>query len=310
MLNKTHEVTQEANQRIAFEQRLKEHLSYVDAGKLLDKIRAFRLLPIKSMPKHKISEEISKVLCFDTPSGSTAILTPAMMSYPKGTKFYRVRTLDKDDTKFPLRGMRTESDAWSPPSQFVKPGRLNIEGESLLYTAPMSPKVAIEELKIPDDEIFSLIVYESTLDIAVTAIGFNQEMATLNSDEKLKMSLINDFLTHEFTRDVGMGTEYLYKTSETIIKDYFDLPPQIQDAWCYPSVAEKQSVNVCFRPENAKEKLRLIGVQFAKCNRNENSICIEVKCIAAGFDSEGIFQYHGIGSDAQREAFPEITPIA
>ncbi|AQY69520.1 hypothetical protein PverR02_20975 [Pseudomonas veronii] len=258
------------------------------------------------MSKRQIAEEISKVLCFETPYGLAAMLTPGMITYPKGTRFYRVRALDKEDTIIPLRGMRTEDDAWNPPAKFVKAGRLNIEGESLLYTAPINPKVAIEEMKISDNEAFSLIVYESTQDISATAIGISQETPNLNAEERLKTALINDFLTHEFTRDVGVGTEYLYKTSETIIKDYFDLPPQVQDAWCYPSVAEKKCVNVCFRPNNAKEKLRLVGVQIVTCQRAGDDALINVKCIALGFDNNGFFQYHPVGSEAQREAFPEI----
>lgn len=310
MPNRTQDTAEEALHRKALEQQLKEHLSFVDAGKLNDKIRAFRTLPIKTMSKRQIAEEVSKVLCFETPRGLCAMLTPSMVSYPRGTRFYRVRTLDKDDTTIPLRGMRTEGDAWNPPAQFVKAGRLNIEGESLLYTSPMNPKVAIEEMKIPDNENFSLIVYESTQDISVTAIGFTQETPNLNAEEKLKISLIDDFLTHEFSRDVGIGTEYLYKTSETIIKDYFDLPPQVQDAWGYPSVAEKRNFNVCFRPDNAKEKLRLVGVQFVTCQRSGDGVRITVKYIASGFDENGIFQYHAVGSDGQRKAFPEIKAIA
>lgn len=307
MPNRTQDTAEEALHRKASEQRLKEHLSFVDAGKLIDKIRAFRTLPIKTMSKRQIADEISKVLCFETPRGLSAMLTPSMVSYPRGTRFYRVRTLAKDDTTIPLRGMRIEGDAWNPPAQFVKAGRLNIEGESLLYTSPMIPKVAIEEMKIPDNEAFSLIVYESTHDINVTAIGFTQEIASINAEERLKIALIDDFLTHEFSRDVGIGTEYLYKTSETIIKDYFDLPPQVQDAWGYPSVAEKRCVNVCFRPDNAKEKLQLIGVQIATCQRTGDGAWINVKYIASGFDNNGVFQYHAVGSKAQREAFPEIT---
>lgn len=308
MQKKTSSTSQEDLRRKAFEQQLKEHLSFVDAGQLTDKIRAFRELPIKGMTKQEIATEVNKVLCFDTPLGMHAILNPAIMTYPKGTRFYRVRTLEQTDTVTPLRGMRTESDAWNPPAQFVKAGRLNIEGESLLYTAPINPKVAIEEMKIAENTNFALIVYESTHDINVATIGANQEISGLNPEEKLKMSLINDFLTHEFTRDVGIGTEYLYKTSETIIKDYFDLPPQVQDAWCYPSVAEKRNFNVCFRPENAKQKLRLVGVQIVSFQRQGDGVLVNAKCIASGFDRNNVFQYHEIGSDVQREAFPEIQP--
>lgn len=285
---------------------LKEHLRYVDATELQEKISAFRRLPIKRLSRIEIARHIADVLCFDTPRGKAALLTPRVSSYPAGTRFYRVRALDANDTQLPLRGMRTESDAWNPPPHVVRLGRLNREGESLLYTSPVFPHVAVEEMKIPAGDYFSLIVYEALEQIRVTTIGVAPAIPDLSKDETLKQRMLNDFLVHEFTRDVGIGTEYLYNISDTIVKDYFDLPPDIQDAWCYPSVAERPSVNVCFRPDTARRKLRLVGVQIASCTRDLDGMGLHIKCIASGFDAHGVFRYHAIGSEKQREIFPEI----
>ncbi|MBD9381145.1 hypothetical protein IB258_07830 [Achromobacter sp. ACM02] len=205
-----------------------------------------------------------------------------------------------------MKGMRVESDAWSPPAHVVGAGRLNRVGEPLLYTSPGNPTVAVEEMKIPDGENFSLIVYEALEDIRVSTIGVTPDLPNLNKDEVLKLRMLNDFLAHEFTRDVGVGTEYLYNISDVIAKDYFDLPPQMQDAWCYPSVAARPAANVCFRPDLAKRKLRLVGVQINTCNRDQNGMRFQVKCIASGFDGDGVFCYHSIGSDVQRVVFPDI----
>lgn len=285
---------------------LKQHLRYVDAHELQNKIRAFRQLPFRGLSRADISKHIMNVLCFETPNGKVAVLTPSGGAYPKGTRFYRVRSLKQDDTKLPLKDMRIEEDAWNPPASIVRKGRLNREHESLLYTSPTNPKVAVEEMKIPDNCNFSLIVYEATEEIRVTTIGVNPSYPGLNKNEMLKLEMLNDFLTHEFTRDVGVGTEYLYNISEIIAKDYFDLPPDVQDAWCYPSIVERPSYNVCFRPEIAKQKLHLVGVQIASCVRNSEGVLFQVKCIASGFNIDGYFNYYGIGSDIQKKLFPEI----
>jgi len=121
------------------------------------------------------------------------------------------------------------------------------------------------------------------------------------------MRLISNFLNDEFTRDVGTGTEFLYRTSERIVKDYFDLPPRVvQDAWCYPSVASKPSVNVCFRPEIAKELLELKGVQICNVKRDNNQYLFNCQAIATGFDEEKRFKYYSIDHPICKEIFPEI----
>lgn len=160
-------------------------------------------------------------------------------------------------------------------------------------------------MKIPDGELFSLIVYEALEQINVTIIGAQPNTEGLNAEEVLKSKMIQDFLKHEFIRDVGVGTEYLYRISESITKDYFDLPPDFQDAWCYPSVAKKGHFNVCFRKDN-RSKLKLVGSQIASVTRERDDYLFQAKLVTkVGADGESL-TYHKIGSDEQRELFPEI----
>lgn len=235
---------------------LKNFLKYVDTTLLHNKICKFREMDFKYMSYQDIQSAISNVITFDTPHGKKSILIPMSTTYPCGTRFYRVRSLPKDDKSLPLRTMSKVADCWEPPPNIIRAGRLNKENEPLLYTSPI-PFVAIEEMKIDNNQLFSLIVYEAVEPINVIVIGDQPNFTGLNKNQILKIRMIQDFLKHEFIRDVGLGTEYLYRISESITKDYFDLPSEIQDAWCYPSVAKKGSYNVCFRKENrAKLKLR------------------------------------------------------
>jgi hypothetical protein len=174
----------------------------------------------------------------------------------------------------------------------------------LLYTAPIQPHIAVEELKIEEGQLFSLIVYEAVSQVNVTVIGVSPIVKELSKEETLKTRMIQDFLRHEFIRDVGKGTEYLYRISESIAKDYFDLPPDFQDAWCYPSVAKKGGYNVCFRPKT-REKLKLLGVQIAFITRENDDYLFHVKCIAKD-SGNGQLSYHAIGSEEQIKIFPEI----
>lgn len=154
------------------------------------------------------------------------------------------------------------------------------------------------------------MVYEATDDIKVNLIGqqYNYEMLGIQSEKiKLINNIFNDFLKDEFSRDVGEGTEYLYIVSELIAKNFFDLPPRnIQDAWAYPSLKDKEKYNV--DPEIAKEVLKLKGTLI--CEKLPRSYEIHVKCIQSGFDSSGKAQFYSVGSEEQHKVFPEITSVS
>lgn len=285
---------------------LKDFLKHVDAAHLHDKICRFRDLDFKRMSYQEVQSAIMEVIVFDTPHGNISILTPVNARYPAGTRFYRVRSLPDDDMQLPLRSMSKIADCWEPPEDIVRAGRLNRDNESLLYTAPQSPVVAVDETKIPDNQLFSLIVYESTDPISVTMIGAEPNVKGLSNEEGLKVRMIQDFLKHEFVRDVGVGTEYLYRISESITKDYFDLPPDVQDAWCYPSVAKKGSFNVCFR-KGHRSKLKLIGVQIASVVREGDNYLFGAKLIAVDSGDGVNLTYHQVGSELQQKLFPEIS---
>lgn len=279
-----------------------EFLKSINPLELMNKIRKFRKLDIKNMSYEDIAKAISQVIQFN----GRFIYTTNIQQYPKNTKFFRVRELK--GSKIPNENLLIESDFWNAPKKFItKYGRLNKPGESLLYTSPQNPKVAIREVKLENNEFYSIIVYEAIDDIKVNCIGVEYNYKKLGINDKkaiLINDMINDFLRDEFSRDVGVGTEYLYKISEIISKWYFDLPPKdVQDAWVYPSIKDKASYNVCFRPNIAKELLELKGALICKNDDTDN---INVKCISHGFDANGYANFYELGSPVQKEIFPEI----
>lgn len=244
---------------------LKFFLNHVNIFELQNKISHFRDLDFQKISNQELQSEILKVISFNTPQGAHCVLKPMVTEYPEGTLFYRVRTLQEDNQEPPFKAMSTVADCWEPPESITQAGRLNKANEPLLYTAP-DPLVAMEEMKILDNQLFSLIVYEAINPIKAAVIGERPDTEGLNEVEIIKAMMISDFLKHEFTRDVGYGTEYLYRISEIIAKDYFDFPQEFQDAWCYPSVAKKGDYNVCFKKEN-RSSLKLLGVHIGSIAR-------------------------------------------
>lgn len=284
--------------------QLKDFLQYVDAAHLHEKICTFRELDFKRMSYQEVQSAITDVITFKTPYGNVGILTPMNVIYPAGSRFYRVRSLPDDDRTLPLRTMSKVADCWEPPKDIVRLGRLNRDNESLLYTA-LEAFVAVEEMKIDNNQLFSLIVYEALEPINATVIGAAPNIDGFSRDEALKVRMLQDFLKHEFIRDVGKGTEYLYRISESITKDYFDLPPDIQDAWCYPSVAKKSFYNVCFRKDK-RTKIKFIGTQISSVIRNNDNYLFQPRFIAITSEDNINLSYHKIGSEVQKKLFPEI----
>lgn len=285
---------------------LKVILSFFDVNKFLDKIEIFRKLDLRTATDGELSRAIFDVLCIEFENAKMLVSFHDTRTIKKGTALFRVRKIAKDDNDLPLKGMSKKTDAWNPPKKVItKMGRLNKVGESLLYVS-LDPHTAVKEMKLQENDRFSLIVYDVKKDIEAVGIGLgtSYEHYGLTEMEKIKARLIDRFLADEFSRDVGQGTEFLYRASEHIVKNYFELtPPDEQDAWMYPSIVSKQEYNLCFRPALAKKQLNLRGVVI--CEYIQGNIIGNY--IAHGFNDNKIFNYYNIGSDMQKKVFPELV---
>ena len=279
------------------------HLNSVNPIILTQRIKRFRKLNIKDMNDRAIREEISKVLLWK----NLFMYYTNLKEYPKGTRFFRVRKLR--ESKIPISNFCKYSDFWEPPANIIgKYGRLNKPGESMLYTTPEDTTVPLLETHIQESEWYALIHYVSNQEVKVNLIGGEYDYSAIGIEDKkaiLVNELYNDFLQTEFSRDVGEGTEYLYRVSEIIAKDYFDLPPRkVQDAWAYSSIQDKGKYNVCFRPEIAHEILNLKGAMICKKGKDGR---IKVYCVAIPSLDKNNIDFYPLGSDLQRNVFPDIV---
>ena len=286
-----------------------DFLSRISIEEIVTKSETFHTLNVKNLTDKELFDALMNAISFDVDGSGTkiCILKPRGVSYPVRTRFYKIRPLEKGDERFPYKTMSIEQDAWNAPESKCTLGRLNKDGESLLYTSIQSPNTCVEEMGIVEGERLCLIVYEATKDVKATLVGIWQDDQTLSKEENLKMRMITNVLKDLFTRDVGKGTEFLYRVSERIAKDYYDLPRDCQDAWCYPSVAAKQGFNCCFRPDVARDVLDLIGVQICSVNRRNDTYYYKCDCILVWNKDKNVFDYHSVDSSMCRDLFPEIV---
>lgn len=164
------------------------------------------------------------------------------------------------------------SNIWYPDPEFVtKDGRVNLKGQPMLYcsTEQVTP---IYECGIEKDDYYAIIQYSICKDKELIGymVGNNFEPEDLNEVGKINNKIINDFILSEFTKPVGIGTEYLYKISNVIAHNFMDMP--FADAYVYPSIANyKKGWNVAIKPNSADEKISFD--------------CVLV-CRSKGFDAE------------------------
>ncbi|EIL8091422.1 hypothetical protein LMD41_003033, partial [Listeria monocytogenes] len=235
-----------------------KRLEQLNGFDFLKKVSEFRNLNRKKISDEQLFNEMMSLFSVD----NNVILMPITVSFKKDYLFYRIRNLGKE---YDLNQLKIQ-DFWSPPDHMVKNyGRINKPKESILYTS-LSINGCLEEISLNNEDIFLVMRYKMKREIKGIQIGgdFRKQLNLESSRAEQNYAIINDFINVEFSREVGIGTEYLYKTSELIAKSFFDLPSEWQDAWTFPSIQEKSNMNIAFRKKTAEEILILDSVLVCK----------------------------------------------
>ena len=168
-----------------------QFLSKISIEEIVNKNEEFHALNVKKLSDEKLFNALMDTITFDVDDlgNKMSFLMPMTVSYPISTRFYRIRKLAEGDNCVPLKTISVEQDAWNAPEKYCDLGRLNKDGESLLYTSVQSPNVSVEEMEIKDGERFGLIVYEANRDIKATLIDRWQDNSALSKEENLKMRM-------------------------------------------------------------------------------------------------------------------------
>ena len=103
---------------------IREFLSKVSIEQIVMKSEEFHALNVKKLTDEELFNALMNAISFDIDDSGSKIsfLMPRGVSFPGGTKFYKIRTLDKGDDNFPLKTMSKEQDAWCYSSVAAKQG--------------------------------------------------------------------------------------------------------------------------------------------------------------------------------------------
>ncbi len=278
------------------------NLHELDPQVVIEKIRHFRSLNIRALSDGELEEAIFEALSVN----NRAMFMASIRTLPEGTAFFRVRKLKSSvisDSGFCEKGA-----FWEPPADIVvNPARLNKAHESLLYVSIEDPQATINECRISNGDFYALIKYVAIKPININIIGGRHDYQKMGiTDKKAIMiyDMYNDFLVDEFSRDVGKGTEFLYRTSEMIAKAYFDLPPEVQDAWVYASVLNKQMFNACFRPEKAHSLLSLQGALI--CKQEDGLVSPRAFAVPRTQEMDSVPAFFTVTEDIMDKIFPQL----
>lgn len=202
---------------------------------------------------------------------------------------FRIRKISENEPHINIK------DIWAPDIKYIKKiGRVNNIGESILY-ASFDPYTAIIETDLKENDEFSLAVFYLNAD-------FNNKQSVLiskpNKTEKLNFKeeyslVLSEFMIKEFTKKVpkNINNCKLYKVSCAISKLLLDTP--YKDSIIYPSIVNKQKVNIAMLEDMAKNRFNFQRVLKCKLLKfiDENNALIEVSEIANHFNDEGALIY-------------------
>lgn len=240
-------------------------LNHLNTLELLNKIKEFKKIDLKHATLNEINIKILNTLPY---------IPIKQKIIPEGTFLYRVRKLDYELLNIP----KTFQDIWHPPAGLVTTdGRVNLKGNPMLYTAT-DQLTPLYECGIKENDAYAIIQYvvKPHKKIIGYTVGIEEnDNVGLNETGKINSGIIEDFIVSEFTKPVGVGTEYLYKISNIIAQNFMDMP--FCDAYMYPSVANhNKGYNVAIKPQSAIE-----NIEFS---------CVLI-CIHHGFDFNNRYLY-------------------
>lgn len=276
----------------------REVLARMSAREISDNIREFRRLDLQGLDQISLDTAVASVLSVPTEHGRISFLEFETAELPPGTRFYRARSSDREVP--PESGQRVR-DSEAPDGKYVKrQGRLHKVGESLLYTAIGRPEVPLQECRIAVGSTAVVFAFEARRRIKAPVIGSVVASPEYTQHECHKLNLLNDFLHDEFSREVEVGLEHLYRTSELIAKNWFDGPPSEQDCWVYSSTKDRNARCAAFRPNKAHECLKVVGAMLVERTGGR-----QFEVLAVGEPKGKRFVYSEPGSPVHRDLFPD-----
>lgn len=245
-------------------QGVKGYLACIDPAVLRRKILRYEKLSRMVRTRREINRDINEVILHrDSDGNGFAAIPTNTKIVAGGTKIFRARLIDHEDQISLL------SDIWQAPPMFVSAGRLNVPREPLIYTSQESPATAAFEVRMKPGDVFAMIQYSTKLNVSYAPVGEVPMNLDFTMNEVRKLKMIYGFMEDIFTQRASPNKEHVYIAPELIVKNFFDWPIEISQAWGYRSVADPggHGFNLCFRPEVAKAYLHFEEVTIGRCKQ-------------------------------------------
>lgn len=234
------------------EQAQKEYLNKLNEHDLKKRIQRYYLQDRRGWTPEQFRREIYRVLM--APNHKSFTLPNAAITVNRDSYVYRARRIDSPDDI-----QRTEDVMHVRHA--ASAGRLNKEGESLLYTADQM-HTAFREVRSRPGDMVSITQFTVTKDFQLTMLGGAGTRNDMPMTHRRKMEAISAFLTTLISQSEKYPDEPDYAETEFVTKDLFDLPPEVFTGWAYPSFVSKKAngMNYAFRPEQAESVLKIDAV--------------------------------------------------
>lgn len=206
------------------------------------------------------------------------------IEYKEGMRFFRIREYFGEN-------YTSINQLLYAPSEFVtRMGRLNNIGQSILYVSK-DPVTPFYELKATVGNAYTVICYEvkekQSLLAYIIGGGTYENDKSLTEQGKINSKIIDQFFYSEFTKDVLPGQEHLYKITNMLAKNFFDMPGC--EAYEYPSVALNRNPNLAIKPQAVDEKLKIVSVENIRVIEiNENEVRFDMLSYATNISSSGV----------------------
>ncbi|MFZ2381064.1 hypothetical protein [Leuconostoc falkenbergense] len=231
-----------------------------------DKIRIFEQSLNSQVSEEEIMQKLL-VLC------NNVEIPIEVVNWQTGTKFYRARILKNSD----LNQLKNwdKSDFWSlPKNNIYKYGRLNHVKESVLYLSNDFNQT-LKEVRFDPNKKLPVVIscFKVKQSFGSVHIGGDDPKDSSENNLSIIKSLYTDFFRSQFSKPVGIGTEYLYFLSNGIAKTFYDLPIQVSKAWTYNAVDNYNFYNVAFKANISDQILDYKGSVVVK-EISENGLTI------------------------------------
>ncbi|SDW32494.1 RES domain-containing protein [Arthrobacter sp. cf158] len=226
-----------------------DYLSRHDPGQLRMRAKQF-LASRKPLTRAQAIKGIYNIV--RPPGGDRFTLPTTSRPIQAGSVLYRARPLES------ISDMKVVADAWEPPIDRARIGRLNMPGEPMLYTA-WDPATACFEVGVSGPTLLAMSHFVVYQDFKSTEIGVLEVPDNLSLKAQKKLAVILELLHDVFMKPYSDNDPDKYVATEVLVKDLYDLPPDMCQAWSYKSVADPSphALNLCFRPDAGREVLRL-----------------------------------------------------